>query len=385
MNQHPSHHLSRDQISKCLIGDGTPQETQHVGNCAVCSAELARLESSFSQFRGTVRQWSDRHWSDRVGGIAQSNWQPKEGSVVNFDNHLERLLVPASIELPWYKGIVLSVKELINPPKLPPLEVTSKPVKLASLKGLYGGHETTAGLSSVILHVAAVALLLFVGTLKPVQNAMKEFVPLFAPDLKPLQPKPKPEQSKGGGGSPQKTEVTKGELPKVAPKSFVPPIRTVEDPKLALTPTIIAPDLPNINAPNYGDPLGRLGIPSAGNGIGTGIGSGRGPGVGPGSGGGFGGGAYKIGGGVSAPVPVFRPEPEYSEEARKAKWQGAVLLQLVVDENGVPQEIKVVRSLGLGLDQKAIEAVQKWRFKPGLKDGKPVPVSANIEVNFRLL
>jgi len=54
-------------------------------------------------------------------------------------------------------------------------------------------------------------------------------------------------------------------------------------------------------------------------------------------------------------------------------------------KNGVPQEIKVVRSLGLGLDQKAIEAVQKWRFKPGLKDGKPVPVSANIEVNFRLL
>jgi TonB family protein len=84
-------------------------------------------------------------------------------------------------------------------------------------------------------------------------------------------------------------------------------------------------------------------------------------------------------------VAIVKPEPEYSEEARKAKWQGAVLLQLVVDENGVPQEIRVVKSLGLGLDQKAIEAVQKWRFKPGLKDGKPVPVSANIEVNFRLL
>jgi len=250
---------------------------------------------------------------------------------------------------------------------------------------LYGGHETTAGLSSVVIHVAAVALILFVGSLKPVQKAIKEFIPLTAPDLKAYQPKPKPEQSKGGGGSPQKTEVAKGELPKVAPKSSIPPIQTVQDPKLTLTPTIVAPELPNITASTYGDPLGKLGIPSAGNGIDTGIGPGKGPGVGPGSGGGFGGGAYKIGGGVSAPVPVFRPEPEYSEEARKAKWQGAVLLEIVVDENGVPQGIKVIRSLGLGLDQKAIEAVQKWRFKPGLKDGKPVPVSAAIEVNFRLL
>jgi periplasmic protein TonB len=301
------------------------------------------------------------------------------------DDHLRHLLAPAAIELPWYKSIVQGIKDLINPPKLPPLEVTSQPVEMASLRGLYGGNETTAGISSVIAHVAVVALLLFVGSLKPVQKAVKEFIPIFAPPLKDFQPKPKPEQSKGGGGSPQKLAATKGELPKVAPKSFIPPIRTVENPKIALTPTIVAPELPNITANNYGDPLGKLGIPSVGNGIGTGIGSGKGPGVGPGSGGGFGGGAYKIGGGVSAPVPVFRPEPEYSEEARKAKWQGAVLLSLVVDENGVPQEIKVVRSLGLGLDQKAIEAVQKWRFKPGLKDGKAVPVSANIEVNFRLL
>ena len=96
-------------------------------------------------------------------------------------------------------------------------------------------------------------------------------------------------------------------------------------------------------------------------------------------------GVYRIGGGVSAPVPTYRVEPEYSEEARVAKWQGAVLLQVVIDPSGVPQNIQVVRPLGLGLDQKAIEAVQKWRFKPGVKDGQPVPVAANIEVNFRLL
>jgi len=324
-------HLSGQQISRYLIGDGSPQESQHVLACATCGGELARLESSFSQFRGSIRHWSDRR-------------TVAEGAV------------------PW------NVR-----------------VEVATLQGLYRPQKTVAGIGSVLVHVAAVTLLLAAGSLPPVQKAMKDFVPLFALDLNPLQPKPKLDQSKGGGGSPQKTAETKGELPKIAPKSFVPPIRPQDDPKLALNPTIVAPDMPNISSTNYGNPLAGLGIPSAGNGLGTGIGGGRGPGVGPGSGGGFGGSAYKIGGGVSAPVPTYKPEPEYSEEARKAKWQGAVLLELVVDADGVPQNIKVIRSLGLGLDQKAIEAVQKWRFKPGQKDGKAVPVSANIEVNFRLL
>jgi TonB family protein len=95
-------------------------------------------------------------------------------------------------------------------------------------------------------------------------------------------------------------------------------------------------------------------------------------------------GVYKIGGGVNAPVPIFRPEPEYTEQARAAKWQGAVLLQVTIDETGVPKDIQILRSLGMGLDQKAIEAIQKWRFKPTLLNGKPVAVSANIEVNFHL-
>ena len=85
-----------------------------------------------------------------------------------------------------------------------------------------------------------------------------------------------------------------------------------------------------------------------------------------------------------APSVVFKVEPEYSEEARKAKWQGTVVLSLIVDEEGRPQEIKVVRALGLGLDQKAIEAVQKWEFKPGMKDGHAVPVQATVELNFSI-
>ena len=94
---------------------------------------------------------------------------------------------------------------------------------------------------------------------------------------------------------------------------------------------------------------------------------------------------YRVGGGVSVPVPIFQAEPEYSEEARLAKYQGSVVLQVIVNEKGEPTGARVVRKLGQGLDEKAIEAIQKWRFNPGMKDGEPVPVIVTIEVPFRLL
>jgi TonB family protein len=106
--------------------------------------------------------------------------------------------------------------------------------------------------------------------------------------------------------------------------------------------------------------------------------------VGPGWGGGIGGGPYRVGGGVSAPRAIFSPDPEYSEEARKAKYQGTVVLYVVVGADGRPHDLRVTRSLGLGLDEKAIEAVRTWRFDPAKKDGQAVAVQVNIEVNFRL-
>ena len=87
---------------------------------------------------------------------------------------------------------------------------------------------------------------------------------------------------------------------------------------------------------------------------------------------------------MSAPRILSDPEPEYSEEARKAKYQGVCVLWLVVGPDGRPRDIKVARSLGLGLDEKAIEAVKNWKFEPAMKDGKPVAVQINVEVNFHL-
>ena len=87
----------------------------------------------------------------------------------------------------------------------------------------------------------------------------------------------------------------------------------------------------------------------------------------------------------TAPTVAFKVEPEYSEEARKVHLEGAVILKIIIDEEGKPRDLQVVRSLGLGLDESAIAAVSKWQFQPRTKNGQPVPGPAQIEVNFRLL
>jgi TonB family protein len=93
---------------------------------------------------------------------------------------------------------------------------------------------------------------------------------------------------------------------------------------------------------------------------------------------------YQVGSGVTAPRAIYSPDPEFSEEARKAKYQGTVVLSLIVGPDGRTHNIQVRRSLGLGLDEKAIEAIQRWKFEPGRKDGIAVAVLVNVEVNFRL-
>jgi TonB family protein len=92
-----------------------------------------------------------------------------------------------------------------------------------------------------------------------------------------------------------------------------------------------------------------------------------------------------VGGAVSQPVPLNNVEAEFSDEARRAKYQGVCLISVIVDIYGNPQNPRVVRALGMGLDEKALEAVRKYKFKPAMKDGKtPVPVMINVEINFRL-
>ena len=333
---------------------------------------------------------SDNEMSDRPK-------YPNE-TLSGLPDGLPCLLLPESS---WARRLYDDFKELLNPSKLAPIEVTSKAVPVQDIWGLYTRQKKSWAISMAGQSLV-VALLFTVFSNHTVQRTVKEAVILFAPDLAPYQPKTPPKKDTmgggGGGGDRSPLPASKGRLPKPALKQFTPPsaIVTNPDPKLTMDPSIIAPPdvaLPQVKMAEYGDPLASLRPASNGPGSGAGIGSGSGGGVGSGKGAGFaqgegggvGGGVFKVGGGVTAPALLYKVEPEYSEEARKAKYQGVVVLYIEIDPAGKAVNPRLVRSLGLGLDEKAIEAVSKWKFRPGYKDGKPVTVAATIEVNFRLL
>lgn len=323
--------------------------------------------------------------------------------------HQEGDVELGALEIPrlqnsWYENIRDFLRTTKEEQALPEFHGTAEPVAVKSIWGGYDNRRSSMP-ATVALHVLAVVLIFTVFRGAPVVAKSGSVTLIIPVDLNPylaqLQlPKNNAGDSGGGGGGGQNSPLppSRGKLPRFALEQLAPPTPVIRnpDPKLAVEPTVVVqPDasVPNIDMAALGDPFGAIGPPSAGPGSGGGIGTGRGggvgsgsgAGVGPGQGGGFGGGVFRVGGGVSAPRLVRKVEPEYSEEARKAKYQGTVQLAVEVWPDGRAHNVRVVRSLGLGLDEKAIEAVQRWEFVPGKKDGKPVKVQATIEVNFRLL
>jgi protein TonB len=310
------------------------------------------------------------------------------------------LLMKGSTPSLW-ESLTQNFKDTFFPKKLPPLVLTSKPIPVKDIWGFYNYKKSGATLS-MIAHIIVISAIL-AGTYylgRRVIDKPKETVTLVAPSLDVPVMKPAPTQSGGGGGGGDrdKFQAPKGNIPKPSMEQITPPAIVVRNdhPKLAVQPTVVMPPEVKMamNAPNLGNPTAAMpsGPPSNGTGAGGGIGSGSGggigvgsgPGVGEGRGGGIGGGVFRVGGGVSAPKVTYQPDPEYSEEARKAKYQGVCVLSLIVGPDGKPRDVKVARSLGLGLDEKAIEAVNQWKFEPAQKDGKPVAVAINVEVTFRL-
>jgi protein TonB len=306
---------------------------------------------------------------------------------------------------PFYKTFFQNVRDLIAPPKLAPLKVTSKAVKV---KDIWTKDEvfSRAQVVSILLHIGF-AVLLLVPILKVASTDVKAktndlvVTPIDLSDYAAkLPPGAKPAGGGGGGGAHEKEPATKGKLPKFSAQQITPP-QIIRNPHAALQvePTLIGPETLRIPSPNmdrWGDPLAKMvndsNGPGSGGGMGSGsgggIGSGNGGGLGPGSGGGTGGGVYRAGdGGIGMPVCVYCPRPDYSDEARKSKYQGDVWLEVLVLENGRPSlnDIHVTKGLGMGLDEKAIEAVRTWQFKPLIgPNGKAIKVIATVQVQFQL-
>lgn len=245
---------------------------------------------------------------------------------------------------------------------------------------------------SVASHAAfLVAILLFI-RFAP-ERVTSAILPDRLPDDIVWLSQPGPGGGGGGGNKmpepPKKAEapgkekitVPAAKDPEPTPKVEEPP---PVEPQLNIPAQTMAADTTATATPGVLE--GNTNSSSTGSGSGTGAGAGQGSGLGPGTGGGTGGGAYRPGNGVEIPQLIRQVKPSYTSEAMRAKVQGVVLLECVVQTDGGVGNCSVQKSLdsSFGLDQEAIKAARQWRFRPGTRFGEPVPVLVTIELTFTL-
>lgn len=266
------------------------------------------------------------------------------------------------------------------------------PGLLGDHAGLYRNRPENF-LASFLVHVMAIALVFWLATWITDHHGDQGLKLSHFSSMGPISFSPDP-SGHGGGGTHDPLPASRGALPTLTLEQQLTPPEAVPlnaDPKLPEPPSVMA--LSTVKFPQLaqlGDPLsGVQGPASNGPGSGGGIGTDCCGGVGPRNGLGFGpydsGNVFRPGvGGVTQPRPIYDPDPDYSDAARKAKYQGSVLLWLIVGPEGLPHNIRLQRSLGMGLDEKAIAAVSTWRFQPATLNGKPVAVEVNVQVSFRL-
>ena len=349
-----------------------------------------RLSEPNAWFISLVRQF-------RAFQAERRNPTPKAEITAESDpSALSKLVSPPSMIVSLFRSAKASIQEIFHPHHT---ETTATRIAVEELWSKKENH--IPGLLSLLVHVSVVSGLIYLSvvsyaTPKVAKQNNDVLMEPIALSLPPAATKP---GGGGGGGTRMKTPPSKGQLPKAATYQVVPPTTQIVNmaPELVAEPTVIVPQLVNLQHFNslipIGDPNGVVGPPSNGPGTGAGIGTGNGHGVGsgdgagagPGNGIGIGGGTYKVGGvgGASAPA-CPRVEPNYSDEARRAHIQGAVILDAIVEKDGTIQPNKVVNGLGYGLDDEAIKSVKTWKCTPGRYEGQPVAVSVRITINFRL-
>ncbi len=249
-------------------------------------------------------------------------------------------------------------------------------------------RSTTSVWTALLAHAAVLAFVLSLAAYRTQALSSHRDARLELSILAPPPPiAPRAEKLGGGGGQHSSAPVSAGHLPEFAQQLLAPPAPPVDQPRLAIEPAVVVqPDLKMADnkLPDLGLPTSNLKSFSLGTGSDSGLGSGDGNGMDAGSGGNFGGGPMHLGGGVHPPSVLSSVEPEFSEEARKAKFSGDVQIYLWVDEHGNPSHVRVARGIGMGLDEKAIAAVRQYKFKPATLNGKPVKVDLYINVNFQI-
>jgi TonB family protein len=323
---------------------------------------------------------------------AEGNLQPRNEPELHLLSDLSQ---------PLWKSLFHGLEDRFFPEKLPPLKLESQAIPVKEIWGFYD-YRKNGVLGSTAAHVVVLGLIIgatFITVRRPIPAVPKPraVTRLIVPDDYPLKPAKTQAGGGGGGGDGDVLKASVGRLPKFSMEQLTPPSAVPRNltPKLPVEPTVIVPQDIKIamsDMPNLGDPKSTAVIPSNGPGKLGGMGDGRlggvgpgdGRGVGPGHEAGTGDGSFRMGKGMTAPRVIYQTDPEFSEEARKAKYQGNCLLGLVVDANGHPTKIRVLSALGMGLDEKAIESVKNWKFEPGKKDGRDVAVEIAVEVDFHL-
>ncbi|MGH9689619.1 MAG: energy transducer TonB [Candidatus Acidiferrales bacterium] len=377
------------------VGRSTTEPTLRLGRLH-SPAQQSNLKSLFSNLKDFLTERPVKIRGDHPSAFAMPAFGASLGD--NFKELLRagpRGPVDSALLVDWNQsaGFWRNLHDLISPPKLPPLKLSSHPV---AVKEIWSKNTqfTRVQALSIAFHVLVLALIIvpFLPELMspPTTKANSTYeVTTVSPYLPRLAPAAK--KAGGGGGSRGATPAVKGQAPKFNWTQFSKPLaKPPVNPKLAITPTLLgnpALNVPNITAQNWGDPLSKvLSGDSMGQGKGTGIGNGNGAGLGPGEGYNTGGGTPDAGtGGYGMPACLYCPQPQFSDEAVKAKYQGTVLLFAIITADGRATDIRVTKSLGLGLDEKAVEAVRTWRFRPAAgPDGKPAAVRQMIEVTFHL-
>ena len=368
--------------------------------------------SAFKDFFSNIKDFLSERPANIKSGKSDVFKNPEfgEGLGDNFKEFFRsapRGPVNSDLLVNWnagFGGFWQNVRDVISPRKLAPLRTTSAPVAVPEIWSKNTQFTRVQALS-LAFHVVVIVLIIipfWSELMSPGTTQAKTMVvtplDITSPYLPKLPPGAKKAGGGGGGGAHELLPASKGKLPKFSLTQIVPPkVKPPDNPKFAATPTVLGmPDmkLASPNMSNWGDPMSKVtndsNGPGSGNGIGsgngTGIGSGSGGGVGPGEGGGAGGGVFNAGtDGYGIPACVYCPPAQFSDEAVKAKYQGTVFITAIITADGRATDVRVAKGVGLGLDEKAIEAVRSWRFKPALgPNGKPAAVRQTVEVTFHL-